>query len=598
VNRIHWLSPGDPCQRTGGYLYNSRITDALRCLGVDVIIHSLEGDWPWPQCAHDDVLAAIPDDAIVVADGLLWPGLEPDEREALCGRCSVWVVVHSVLDKEGSSDPTLIEREVAALREAHGWFATSQRTADLVAGRMGGGPSAVVIPGTEPPPVSSRSHSAEIQLLNVAHVIPRKGHRTLIEGLSAVRDLPWTMHIVGSMLRDIQWATAIQEEVIGLGLENRIHFLGELNEADMESAYRSADVLVHTADFEAYGMVLTEALVRGLPVISTPAGALDDLESTLIEMVDAGDARDLSAALRTAIQAHPRTHIPAPLFPTWAEQAERLMERLGLDSEGFSVDWLRLREPHDHAARSTRLVDAFASALGPGTHTLMELATGLGSGARFVSANMSEVPNWVLVDHDPQLLSALDTDMVHRGVQYRTVQHDLRDITDLQEQADGITTQALLDLVSHEWLERFADWLTVRSVPFLGALTVTGEVKWGPSDTRDESIQHAFRTHQTWDRGFGSSPGPKAALVLKSLLEERGFTVLLEAADWAIPATCESMISAMVEGTAAAAREAAEDAGVSVNTVDAWRSSRMAALGSLSVTVGHWDLLAIPKHGG
>jgi glycosyltransferase involved in cell wall biosynthesis len=594
VNRIHWLSPGDPSQRTGGYLYNSRIADALRARGVDVIIHPLDGPWPWPEHAHADALASVPDDAVVVADGLLWPGLGSSERASLCERCTVWVVVHSLLDKEGSAAPALVKRETAAVEEAHGWFATSHRTAKIVSQRMGKALGNVVIPGTDVHVVRPPSGHTEVQLLNVAHLIPRKGHRMLMEALASVRDLSWSMTIVGSLARDSSWAETIESEVLRYSLSDRVHFLGELDETEMEEAYRSADVLVHTADFEAYGMVLTEALVRGLAVISTPAGALDELESPLIARVDAGDVAGLSTMLRAAIKAHPRVHTLPPKFPTWADQGERLMQLLGLQEEGFSVDWLRLREPHDHAARSTVLVDAFATALGEGSNTVMELATGLGSGARFVSGQIHPPPEWVLVDHDPQLLAAIDTDMASHGLRYRTLQHDLRDIQGLNEVVDGITTQALLDLVSHDWLEMFADWLSACRVPFLGALTVNGEVNWIPPDPRDESIQHAFRTHQTWDRGFGASPGPAAAVVLKGLLEDRGFTVSLESADWRVPATDQAMVSAMVEGTAAAAREAASEAGIGLDTVEDWRSARMAALGGLSVHVGHWDLLAIP----
>lgn len=594
MNRVHWLSPGDPSQRTGGYLYNSRIADALRIRGVDVIVHPLEGPWPWPGQSHAAWLDEVPDDAIVVADGLLWPGLQAEERASLCRRCQVWVVIHSLLDKEDVSDQTLIEREMMALKEANGWFATSERTARLVTERINAQHSAVVIPGTEGRAHEPRSRGPVLRMLNVAHLIPRKGHSMLFEALSSLKDLDWSLDVVGSRERDAGWAAQIESEVSSLGLGERVKFRGELGAEDMEEAYLSADVLVHTASFEAYGMVLTEALARGLGVISTPAGALDGLDCADVQRVDSGDVVGLCEALRKAIEAHPSPPISPPRFPSWDEQAGRLMQILGLEEEGFSVDWLRMREPHDHAARSSKLVHAFSAALCEGPNVVMELATGLGSGARFVSAQLQQPPEWILVDHDPRLLAALATDMQQQGVRYSTLQHDLRDIQSLRAAVSGVTTQALLDLVSTDWLTAFADWLAELRVPFLGALTVNGEVTWSPKDPRDESVQHAFRTHQTWDRGFGASPGPRAALVLQSLLEERGFQVSLEASDWVIPATDQPMVAAMVEGTAAAAREAATDAGISHSDVDAWRTARLAQVGDLSIRVGHWDLLALP----
>ena len=591
MNRIHWLSPGDPEQRTGGYLYNARIAAALRQHGVDVIVHELAGQWPWPGVSHRSNLSSVPNDALVIADGLLWPGLQSDERADLCNRCTVWVVVHSLLDKEQASAEAIIEKEMAALRQATGWFATSQRTAALVSSRLGGAPGSVVIPGTAP---ASTHAGSRQRLLNVAHLTPRKNQAVLLQALAQLMDLDWELDIVGSLERDPDHALGIQKEVCTLGLEGRVHLRGELAAGDLESAYSRASCLVHTADFEAYGMVLTEALTRGLSVISTPAGAIDDLESAMVRRVAVGDVEGLVAQLRTYLDAPESSSTTPPSFPSWSDQAALLVRVLGLDEEGFSVDWLRMREPYDHAARSHALAEAFDDALGDGARTVMEIATGLGSGTRFLMQHMNRQVSWVLVDRDAQLLAALDTDMLNRGVNYRTHQHDLRDLAGLDVVADGVTTQALLDLVSHDWLVHFADWLAERRIPFLGALSVDGRVVWSPGDVQDQDVQKAFRTHQTWDRGFGPSPGPNAAMVLKRLLEERGFQVRMEPADWAISASDTAMVSAMVEGTASAAREAAQDAGVEPALVDAWRAEKISILETLSVRVGHWDLLAIP----
>ena len=97
MSSVTWLSPGDPSQRTGGYLYNARMVEGLRELGVSVSVVSLDGDWPLPSTPvdHDDALDQIEAGSVVVADGLLWPGLAEGSRAALCARCTVWVVVHS-----------------------------------------------------------------------------------------------------------------------------------------------------------------------------------------------------------------------------------------------------------------------------------------------------------------------------------------------------------------------------------------------------------------------------------------------------------------------------------------------------------------------
>ena len=40
---LDFIVPGDPAQRTGGYLYDARIVEALRHLGWTVTVHGLPG---------------------------------------------------------------------------------------------------------------------------------------------------------------------------------------------------------------------------------------------------------------------------------------------------------------------------------------------------------------------------------------------------------------------------------------------------------------------------------------------------------------------------------------------------------------------------
>jgi glycosyltransferase involved in cell wall biosynthesis len=61
-----------------------------------------------------------------------------------------------------------------------------------------------------------------------------------------------------------------------LGLSDRIEWLGELETAALNAEYQQADGFVLPSFHEGYGMVLAEALARGLPIISTTAGAIPD----------------------------------------------------------------------------------------------------------------------------------------------------------------------------------------------------------------------------------------------------------------------------------------------------------------------------------
>ena len=302
---LHWLSPGDPGQRTGGYIYNDRMVTALQARGWAVEVHALPGAWPWP-CGADlqaglARVASIPRGEPVVADGLLWPGLGAG-REVVAEAHPVVVLVHSLLDKEGGGDPNqLLRLEDAALSEADAWIATSPATGRLVRSRLGasGPDGAVVCPGTDPAPRAAGSSGH--QLLCVATVTPRKGIRLLVQAVARLKDPDWRLDIVGSTQRAPAYVDLVRQDIDAAGLSHRIHLLGEQSGAELQALYQQADVLVHAAHFEAFGMGLAEAIARAIPVVSTPAGALEVIPSGAVRAVPEGDASALATALDTVL---------------------------------------------------------------------------------------------------------------------------------------------------------------------------------------------------------------------------------------------------------------------------------------------------------
>jgi glycosyltransferase involved in cell wall biosynthesis len=138
----------------------------------------------------------------------------------------------------------------------------------------------------------------------VAALTPLKGHDVLFTALSTLADLPWRCTCVGSPARDPDHALRLGNLARDGGIAGRLRLTGPLTGPDLDAAYTAADALVLASYAETYGMVVTEALSRGLPVIATAVGGLPDALGHGADharpglLVPAGDPAALAAALR------------------------------------------------------------------------------------------------------------------------------------------------------------------------------------------------------------------------------------------------------------------------------------------------------------
>src|SRR5262245_51123679 len=129
----------------------------------------------------------------------------------------------------------------------------------------------------------------------------------------------------------------------------------------------------------------------------------------------------------------------------------------------FSADWLAIREPADAAARSSRLAQLVARILtGIDPLRIVDLAAGTGANVRYLAEYLPSREEWLLVDHDRDLLdralTMMPSSIARDGGRIDTQEIDLRTIADGQPSAIFagralVTASALLDLVSDAWLQ-------------------------------------------------------------------------------------------------------------------------------------------------
>ncbi|MDY6942930.1 MAG: glycosyltransferase family 4 protein, partial [Pseudomonadota bacterium] len=198
--------------------------------------------------------------------------------------------------------------ERRALAQLDGVICTSESTRQALVGRgYDGARVRVVSPGTRraacPP---RRPRSSTPALLCVATITPRKGHPELLRALVGLRHRRWRLECLGSVHRDAEQTRRVRAIIRRQRLGSRVRLRGECDERTLERAYRRASVFVLPSHHEGYGMALAEALIHGLPVVSTTAGAIPDtVPRGAGWLVPPGDTRALRRAI-AAVLCQPR----------------------------------------------------------------------------------------------------------------------------------------------------------------------------------------------------------------------------------------------------------------------------------------------------
>ncbi|MEU6543010.1 glycosyltransferase family 4 protein [Streptomyces sp. NPDC046859] len=287
LRSVHFVMPGgvdDPAAPSGGNAYDRRVSLDLPGFGWQVHKHAVAGAWPRPDVAARAELARtlseFPDGTVVLLDGLVACGV-PEIVVPEAERLRLAVLVHLPLGDETGLEPSaaadLDARERTVLRAVDAVVATSDWAVRRLVSHHGLAPERVHVaaPGADIAPLASGTDGVS-RLLCVAAVTPRKGQHRLIEALATVTDLPWSCVCVGGLNHDPDYVAGLRSLITRHGLTDRLVLAGPQSGAELDASYNSADLMVLTSYAETYGMAVTEALARGIPVLATDVGGVPE----------------------------------------------------------------------------------------------------------------------------------------------------------------------------------------------------------------------------------------------------------------------------------------------------------------------------------
>ena len=100
-----------------------------------------------------------------------------------------------------------------------------------------------------------------------------------------------------------------------------VRLTGYLSDARLDALMRGADALVHPSLYEGFGLVIVEAMARGVPVVAARATALPETGGDAAQYFDPLDVGDIASAIRAVVGDRARH---AELVGRGRERAARL----------------------------------------------------------------------------------------------------------------------------------------------------------------------------------------------------------------------------------------------------------------------------------
>jgi len=179
-------------------------------------------------------------------------------------------------------------------------------------------------------------HESDLLGVTVARLIPIKNHAMLLEAIALSREKGviwnWIFAGGGHLLNHLKQRT------LALGIENQVHWSGNIGRVDVYRLLRMADLFALTSIYENFSIAILEAMAHRLPIIGTRVGYLQRLidDSGAGIVVPSGDARILADTLvkmadleiRNLYRGQGRTFVEQLNWPKIAEKLEELYLKL------------------------------------------------------------------------------------------------------------------------------------------------------------------------------------------------------------------------------------------------------------------------------
>jgi glycosyltransferase involved in cell wall biosynthesis len=276
---------------TGGHIYNQKIVESLKEIGINIImvnVHELPGFFKIKFFSFIYSFLKFfqfpPSFIIQVVDSSL--RYFPFSILITILRIPTIQIVHHLKEElPGFRIQDFLNSQLMKfnLSNANLIIVNSENTKQHVLRYTNGkikGRVEIVNPGVDYKIKFSRSRmykdTKRWNIITVGSIIPRKGYENLIEPIKNLKSYINKVYIVGK-IENKKYFDYLVRKIRELGLEGKFEFTGYVARELLCELYIKSELFVSTSLHEGYGMAISEALLHGLPVVATAAGAISEL---------------------------------------------------------------------------------------------------------------------------------------------------------------------------------------------------------------------------------------------------------------------------------------------------------------------------------
>ncbi len=152
-----------------------------------------------------------------------------------------------------------------------------------------------------------QSIARENIFLSVGRIQQQKGQLETLRFLNSFREIEsdFKCYFVGgpSGSSGEEYLLELKENVKDFSLESHVEFLGNLPQVDIRNLLNRAKLLIHTSQYETFGLVAIEANSMGVPVITTNNGSMQEIIENKVNgfLVDRLDYDNVNFSIKNLI---------------------------------------------------------------------------------------------------------------------------------------------------------------------------------------------------------------------------------------------------------------------------------------------------------